>query len=351
MFSDLDTPSVLIDMDITENNVIKYQKYCDQNNLELRPHIKTHKIPAIAKLQLSSGAVGITCQKISEAEAMISEGGIEDILITYNILGPTKLFRLRKLADKVNLSVVADNSECIRGLSEAFATASKPLPVLVECDTGSERCGVTSPEAAAELAAEIGGLPGLTFKGLMTYPAAGQGKKIQEFLESAKSLIEDAGQSVLVVSSGGSPDMWKADMVPVATEYRIGTYVYNDRSLQSRGVCDWVDCALTVLATVVSTPTKNRAIIDAGAKVLTSDLFGLTGHGHVLGQPDLKIDNLSEEHGRIISESPTGLFVGQRIRIVPNHACVVTNMLDYVILVRGKKILGPQKIPARGKVW
>jgi len=138
--------------------------------------------------------------------------------------------------------------------------------------------------------------------------------------------------------------------VPVVTEYRIGTYIYNDRSLQTSGVCNWDDCALTVLATVVSVPTTDRAIIDAGSKVLTSDLLGLQGHGHVLGRPDISIVGLSEEHGTLIA-TEIGLKVGDRVRIVPNHACVVTNMLDRVELVRGIKHEATAPVAARGRVW
>lgn len=351
MFETLDTPSVLIDLDVAEANVRKYQAYCDEHRLKLRPHIKTHKLPFLAKYQLQQGACGITCQKISEAEAMIAGGGIADVLITYNILGPAKLARLRPLAEKVTLTVVADNLTVAEGLSEAFADAPAPLNVLVECNTGANRCGVATPAEAAALAGEIEKLPGLTFRGLMTYPPVGKASEVNGWLSEAKALIEAQGQNVAVISSGGSPDMWQAHLVPAATEYRIGTYIYNDRSLVSRGTCDWQDCALTVLATVVSVPSENHAIIDAGSKVLTSDLLGQQGHGHVLGRDDLAIDQLSEEHGRIVSSGPIGLKVGERVRVVPNHACVVSNMLDNVEQVRGSETFGPVEVAARGQVW
>jgi D-serine deaminase-like pyridoxal phosphate-dependent protein len=136
----------------------------------------------------------------------------------------------------------------------------------------------------------------------------------------------------------------------VATEHRPGTYIYNDRSLVARGVATWDDCALTVLATVVSVPSENRAIIDAGSKVLTSDLLGLSGYGHVLGRDDIRIDQLSEEHGRLVSDGPIGLAVGEQLRIVPNHACVVTNMVDAVHIIEGGKPKGQWPIVARGRV-
>ena len=347
----IDTPAVLVDLNIAEANVRAFQDYCDSHGLQLRPHIKTHKLPRLAEYQIEQGAIGITCQKITEAEAMIAGGDMRDILITYNILGQDKVARLRALSEQVRLSVVADNAAVVEGLSAGFADAKTPLPVLVECNTGADRCGVETPAEALELASAINAAPGLRFAGLMTYPPTGGATQVTTWLAEAKDLIEATDLTVEVISSGGSPDMWRAHQMPLATEYRIGTYIYNDRSLVTRGTCDWDDCALTVLATVVSTPSKTRAIIDAGSKVLTSDLLGLDGFGHVLGHPDLKIDQLSEEHGRITSDQPTGLRVGDQLRIVPNHACVVSNMLDHVTLMRGDAIIGTELVAARGQVW
>ena len=350
IFAKIDTPAVLVDLDIAEANIDRFQAHCDAHGLKLRPHIKTHKLPRMAQRQMGAGAIGITCQKISEAEAMISEGGIDDVLITYNILGGDKLSRLRALAAKVRLSVVADNTATIDGLVEAFADAETPLSVLVECDTGGARCGVMTPKAAVALAKYIASQAGLTFGGLMTYPPAGQVAAVQNWLVKAKTLIEAEGLKVPVISNGGSPGMWHAQDVPIATEYRIGTYVYNDRSLQDRGVCTWDDCALSVLVTVISVPSVGRAVVDAGTKVLTSDLLGLDGHGHVLGRPDIKVAGLSEEHG-VLTADAIDLKVGDRLRIIPNHVCVVSNMLDEVQLIRGEATLGPCPVVARGKVW
>ncbi len=347
----IDTPAVLVDLNIAEANVRAFQDYCDSHGLQLRPHIKTHKLPRLAEYQIEQGAIGITCQKITEAEAMIAGGDMRDILITYNILGQGKVARLRALSEQVRLSVVADNAAVVEGLSAGFADAKNPLAVLVECNTGADRCGVETPAEALELASAINAAPGLRFAGLMTYPPTGGATQVTTWLAEAKDLIEATELTVEVISSGGSPDMWRAHQMPLATEYRIGTYIYNDRSLVTRGTCDWDDCALTVLATVVSTPSKTRAIIDAGSKVLTSDLLGLDGFGHVLGHPNLKIDQLSEEHGRITSDQPTGLRVGDQLRIVPNHACVVSNMLDHVTLIRGDAIIGTEPVAARGQVW
>lgn len=351
MFAQLQTPAVLVDIDAAKRNIERFQTYADGHGFTVRPHIKTHKLPAVAELQLDAGAIGVTCQKISEAQAMAAGSTrIRDILITYNILGEDKLAALLALSRTVKLAVVADSEAVVNGLSKAFSEARAVLTVLVECDTGARRCGVSSPQAAAVLAGHIAKAPGLSFGGLMTYPPVGGTIGVQAFMSEAKALIEAQGIAVATITSGGSPDMMSAHLAPVVTEYRPGTYVYNDRSLVARGNCGWDDCALTVLATVVSVPAPGRAIIDAGSKTLTSDLLGLSGYGHVLGHPDLAIDQLSEEHGRLVSDGDTGLAVGQRIRIVPNHACVVTNMVDAVHILRDGRYAATWPVAARGKI-
>lgn len=350
MFEKLETPAVLVDLDIAERNIARYQAYCNEHGIALRPHIKTHKTREFARRQVMAGAVGITCQKISEAEVM-AEAGLDDILITYNIVGARKLARLYALARRITLSVTADSRAVVEGLSKVFAHAPKALTVLVECDTGARRCGVTSPQDALALAQTIEKAPGLSFGGLMTYPAVGGTMAVEAWMREARALLEAAGIACKTVSSGGSPDMWSAHLAPVATEYRVGTYIYNDRSLVAAGVCEWTDCALSVLATVVSTPAPDRAVIDAGSKVLTSDLLGLEGHGHVLGHDNLVIKSLSEEHGCLTSrESDTGLSVGDRLRIIPNHCCVVSNMVDRISLHRGAACEAERQIAARGCV-
>jgi D-serine deaminase-like pyridoxal phosphate-dependent protein len=347
----VNTPAVLVDLDIARRNIDRFQSYANAHGLKVRPHIKTHKLPAIADIQLRAGAIGITCQKVSEAEAMVAGSPqIRDVLITYNILGTEKLEHLASLARKVTLSVVADNETVIDGLSSKFSAEPTPLRVLVECNTGADRCGVLTPEAAAAFAQRIARAPGLVFGGLMTYPPVNGTAGVESFMTRAKAFIEAAGIKVPVITSGGTPSMMDAAQAPVTTEYRPGTYVYNDRSLVSRDVCGWDDCALTVLATVVSVPTANRAIIDAGSKTLTSDLLGLSGYGHVLGRDDIAIDQLSEEHGRLISEGPINLKVGDRLRIVPNHACVVTNMVDAVNIVEQGEIIAIWPVAARGRI-
>lgn len=344
------TPAFVVNEAAALRNIKAFQTHCNAAGLALRPHIKTHKSIKFAKAQLTAGAIGITCQKISEAEAMMADG-IDDIFITYNILGGAKLQRLRMLSERLKaLSVVADNAVVIEGLSATFNQAPRPISVLVECDTGAGRCGVQSPEAAVALAEMIVSLPGVTFGGLMTYPAAGGAQTVATFMRSAKTLLDAKNINCPVVSSGGSPDMWTAATDNIVTEYRIGTYIYNDRSLVEHGTCTWDDCAGHVVATIVSNPVPGRVIIDAGSKALTSDLLGLSDYGHVLGRPDARIVSLSEEHGTLEFDPSKPLSIGDRIRIVPNHVCVVTNMFDEIWIQTNDGNLIPSIINARGKV-
>jgi D-serine deaminase-like pyridoxal phosphate-dependent protein len=347
---DLETPVPIIDIDVVERNAMRWQKRCDALGIANRPHIKTHKLVALAKYQMALGAKGITVQKLGEAEVM-ADAGITDMLLTFNVVGANKVARLAALAKRTTISVVADNSVMIAGLASAGKTAGRDISVLVECDTGVGRNGVQLPEAALELAQLINTTPGLSFGGLMAYAGTGQRIQTEEFLVKARDLCTKAGLEVRTISSGGSPDMWKDEGLSQLTEYRAGTYIYFDRSLVARGTCGFEDSALTVLATIVSCPTSARAIIDAGTKSLTSDLLGLEGYGVVHDLGDAKIFAANEEHGYLdISHLAAKPNIGDLVRVTPNHVCPVTNLFDEVVFVRGSKVLGAVKVDARGLV-
>lgn len=346
-----ETPCVLIDEAIVEANLARAQDYADRHGLALRPHIKTHKLPRFALRQVELGAVGITCQKLGEAEVM-ADAGVADILITYNILGPAKLERLAALHARLpRLSVVADNATVVAGYAARFRDAAAPLDVLVECDTGADRCGVVTPAEALALAQAIAAAPGLRFAGLMTYPPRGGGVAVAAFLAEACTLLEAAGLPPARVSSGGTPDLWKAGEVARVTEHRPGTYIFNDIMQISWGHCALADCALTVLATVVSRPTPERAVLDAGSKALTADPAPKPGHGLILEYPDAVIASLSEEHAVIdLSACAQRPEVGEVVRVVPNHSCPVSNLFDTVHIVRDGNIVETVPVAARGRV-
>ena len=349
-FDDLEIPCVLIDLPRVEANLQRAQAFAEARGLALRPHIKTHKLGRFARRQVELGAVGVTCQKIGEAEAM-ADAGVTDIFLPYNILGGSKLARLKALAARVALSVTADSETVVAGLARTFADAPRPLPVLVECDTGMGRCGVQTPAAALALARVIAAAPGLDFAGLMAYPAAGAVAANGAWLAEAVDLLTHEGLPPRIVSNGGTPDFWQAGDVKVATEHRPGTYIYLDRLQVKKGVGTFDDCALSVLTTVVSRPTPDRAIIDAGSKALSSDTTGLDGFGLVLGYPEATIRSLNEEHGIVdLSACIAKPAIGERLRIVPNHACVVSNLFDTVVLVSGEDVVGIEPVTARGRV-
>lgn len=347
----LETPAVLIDEDIVERNIREAQAQFDRVGVGLRPHIKTHKLVRFARKQLAAGAVGVTCQKTSEAE-VFARAGCDDITITYNIIGAEKLARLRLLAGMARITVVADSAEVVAGLSNAFAHATTSLNVLVECDTGLGRCGVQSPEAAVALARTVAASPGLRFAGLMTYPAPFSHDKVEAFMGAAKAGCLSAVGSCDVISSGGTPAMKSFPEKSVVTEYRPGTYIYNDRSLVARGACTVADCAVVVAATVVSRPTDGRAILDAGSKALSSDLLGLTGFGMLRDYPEASISGLSEEHGNVdVSTCPVKPRIGEVVSVIPNHVCVVTNLFDKVHLHRSGRLVETVAVDARGCVF
>lgn len=347
---ELDTPVVLIDLDRAEANLRRAQDYADTHGVKLRPHIKTHKLTQFAKRQMELGAIGITCQKIGEAEVM-ADAGITDILLPYNILGEPKLKRLLALAKRTSIKVTADSTTTIDGYSRTFAGSGVTLPVLVECDTGGGRVGVQTPEEALALAKRIAGSEGLHFAGLMTYPAKGMAAQANAWLVRAAVLLKEAGLSPEIVSTGGTPDIWHSGENRAATEYRPGTYTYLDRFQVQEGVGSFDDCALTVLATVVSRPTDTRAILDTGSKALTSDTLGLQGFGRIVEYPEAAIVSLSEEHGIVdLTHSAKKPEVGEMVRIIPNHVCPVSNLFDEVTFVRGDDVIDTIPVAARGKV-
>ena len=350
--ADVLTPMPVIDEERLAVNIARAQDYLTAHGLAFRPHIKTHKIPAVAQQQVDAGAVGINCQKVTEAE-VFADAGFDDILITYNVLGAARVARLKALNDRVGtLRVVADNATTVSGLAAVFAD-EKPLEVLVECDTGAGRCGVQTPEAAVALAQLINDADGLRFGGLLTYPAVGGAQAVEAFLQMTMGQLAELGIDCPMRSNGGSPDLFSAHLVPSATEHRAGTYVYNDRSMVRAGECSVDDLAMHVLATVVSRPTPTRAVLDAGSKALTSDLLGFADHGEIVGLPGAKIVSLSEEHAVVDLTDCTGPLpeVGTQVRVIPNHTCVVTNLFDRMVFHSNGVVTRVVPVAARGTVW
>jgi D-serine deaminase-like pyridoxal phosphate-dependent protein len=344
----LETPVPVVDLDIAEANMARMQAYADAHGLSLRPHIKTHKLPMLARRQLELGAHGITCQKLGEAEVM-ADAGLDDIFISYPIIGEAKAERLAALAARVKMRVNCDSSAGIATLAKA-ARHGHEIGVVIEFDSGNKRSGVMTVDEAVSLAKEAAATPGLRFDGLMTYPVSAASGA---FLEAILPQLRAEGLEPAILSGGGTPDAFRTHELAPVNELRVGTYIYNDRMMVAAGHAGWQDCALHLHVTVISRPTADRGIIDAGTKSFAADLMpqgAELGYGYFPDYPEARLERLSEEHGMLdLSACARKPELGERLRVVPNHVCPVSNLHDRVAFVRGGEFLGFQDVAGRGK--
>ena len=347
---DFGTPAVVIDLDVVERNIRRLQKMCDDVGVANRPHIKTHKIPALAHLQLKAGAQGITCQKLGEAEIMV-DAGIDDIVVSYNLIGAARSGRLAKLIARKPIKVCADNPVTLQAYAEAGRVADRVVGVLIECDTGRKRAGVETVAEVIQLAEIIKADANLGFEGLLFYPTEQSWPETQTFFDEAKAGLQEIGLSAKIVSTGGTPNLVNLGSLDGATEHRAGTFIFNDRMMVACGAAQLEDCALNVFSTVVSRAGPERGILDAGSKTLTSDIGGLDGHGLILEHPEARIQGFAEEHGFLdlaaCNDRPN---VGDVVRVIPNHVCVVVNMVDRLIGVRNGEVVEVFDVAARGQL-
>lgn len=345
--SELETPVAIVELDRFERNLVKFQRYLSGHNLANRPHIKTHKIPEIARMQIDGGAVGITCQKLGESEVM-ADAGITDIFMPYNIIGAAKLDRLARLAQRATVSVTADSAYTINGLSQTAQKAGITLETLIEFDTGAQRCGVQTPAQAAELARLVARSPGLRFGGLMTFPC---NEHTDPFVTAARELLKADGIAVSRVTGGGTARMWHAHEHKTLTEYRSGMYIYGDRATLNNGAMTLDDISFKVICTVVSRPTADRGILDGGSKTFSSDLVGQDGYGLILEYPEARFYGQSEEHGHVdFSACAKKPEIGERVTVIPNHCCPVTNLFNEIIGVRNGVVEKTWAVAARGRL-
>jgi D-serine deaminase-like pyridoxal phosphate-dependent protein len=357
----LRTPAVLIDRARALRNLDRMQAAASARGIALRPHAKTHKSPLIAQWQIDRGAAGICCAKLGEAE-VFADAGISDIRVPYPI-NPVNADRVVALLDKTRLSFIVDHPAVARQWSEAMTTARKEVDVLVKVDVGFHRCGIDPGAGAVEMIQGVSRLPGLRFRGLLahaghTYHAHSE-DEMRLMAEGEAATLRDlvgrcraAGITIDEVSAGATPPARYSIQQEGLTEFRPGNYVYFDRTQVALGAATIDDCALTVLATVVSKPASDRIIFDSGSKTLTSDgARGFTpapGYGVVLDHPNLLIERLSEEHATVkVVDGSTSLEPGDRVRIVPNHSCPVSNLTERAWLVASA--VEPMPITARGR--
>lgn len=342
---DLDTPALVVDLDVLEKNIRDMAAHCRALGIPLRVHTKTHKVPEIAQMQLDAGSQGIVCQKVGEAEVM-AKAGIRDILIPYNILGLPKLRRLTDLGRLARITVTADSLVTAEGLSQQAVLDGCTIPMLIELDTGAKRCGVQSPQAALELAQAVDRLPGLALKGILTYPSR---LEARPFLEETVSLFQRAGLCCDVISGGGTGHEAISQELG-CTETRSGSYVYEGMTRVS-GFEDLAPerCALRMICTVVSVPTADRIIIDGGQK--TFEAYPPVPYALIIEAPEARIYAMSVEHGHVdVSACSHRFRVGEKVSVIPRHQGKVSNMHDELVAARDGEVQWVWSIRGRGKV-
>jgi D-serine deaminase-like pyridoxal phosphate-dependent protein len=369
--TELRTPAILVDVNRLRHNIARMQAAATAGGLRLRPHAKTHKSPVVAKMQIEAGAVGVCCAKLGEAE-VFADAGLDDIRLPYPI-HPSNADRVIRLMDRVRLSIITDLAEIAREWSAVMAKAGRALDVLVKVDVGFHRCGIDPcrPDAA-DFVAEVGSMPGLRLRGLLSHAGhayhAGSEDELRSIAAEEARLLADVAQrartkgaAIEEISVGATPTARFSAKTAGLTEMRPGNYVYFDRTQVALGAATLRDCALTVLATVVTRHT-DRVIFDSGSKTLSSDGArgaGNEGYGAVLADVEsasfvdtnLRIERLSEEHATVrMLNGSSPLQPGDRVRIVPNHSCVVSNLVDEVVLVDGMDVVDRLPVAARGRI-
>ena len=360
----LRTPAVLIDRATALRNLDRMQAEANARGIRLRPHSKTHKSPLIARWQIDRGAIGICCAKLGEAE-VFANAGIADIRLPYPI-NPANADRVVALLNRTRLSFIVDHPAVAKQWSEAMMLRGKNVDVLVKVDVGFHRCGI-DPDArdALKMIKSVASLPGLRLRGLLSHAGqayhAQSADELRTMAEAEARTMSDLaercrknGVPCEEVSAGATPPARFSLQQDGLTEYRPGNYVYFDRTQVALGAATIDDCALTVLATVVSKPAADRLIFDSGSKTLTNDgargFVPAPGYGVVLDHDNLLIERLSEEHATVkVTNGSTPLEPGDRVRIVPNHSCVVSNLVDQAWIVDGQTVEA-LPIAARGRI-
>ena len=359
--ADIPTPAILINLDQVDENILKMVHESRKHGIAHRPHIKSHKCVELAKRQLELGACGITCAKLGEAEVMF-DAGITDILLAYPLIGSDKMDRLGKLLERgARIRTIVNSLPGAEGLSRLGETLQRPIEVLIEVDGGINRGGLKPGAATLAFAEAIRGMAGIRVTGIMYYSGGlgnintHEGVRAKSLVErsdmlATASLLREHGFDMMVLSGGSSFSSKNPDCLEGITECRAGNYIFNDVSQLMIGYAQPKTCALTALVTVISRPDAFSAIIDAGSKTLSSDLNALhSGYGYVIEDPRVRIVKLNEEHGFLHSDAEIDFAIGEKITIIPNHACVLPNLADELYGMRGDTVDRMLKVDARGK--
>ncbi len=354
---EVDTPALVIELDAFERNLRRLSDAVAGRGVRVRAHAKTHKCPEIARRQISAGAVGVCCQKVSEAEIMV-DGGVADVLVSNEVVGARKLERLAALARRARIGVCADDADNVRALSQAAERAGATLEVYVEVDVGARRCGVAPGHPALALAREIAARPGLRFAGLQAYHGAAQHLRTMAERRAAiaraasaanqtRRLIESEGLACPTVTGAGSGSFMFEIESGAFDEIQPGSYVFMDADYAKN---EWAaplprfEHALFVLATVMSQPTTDRAVLDAGLKALSVD----SGLPLVWERPGLRYARASDEHGVLEIAAGMAPALGDKLLLVPGHCDPTVNLYDWYVCVRDGRVEALWPVSARG---
>lgn len=359
---ELQTPAILVDLDVLENNIKKAQSLCDENGKQLWPMIKTHKSSEIAKMQQKAGATGFLCGTLDECEALLKEG-IQNIMYAYPVASDVNIKRVLNLAKNCNFIIRIDSYDSAKLLNTAAKSAGVKINYTIIIDSGLHRFGIL-PEKAAAFADSIKEFDALNFKGISTHPghvySAEKPEDIQKYVEDEKSAVKTAvdalkaaGYALELVTSGSTPTFFKAVHDENINVFHPGNYVFMDNIQMSTETAKESDCALSVYATIISHPSENMFICDAGSKCLGLDQgahgnTAIRGYGYVKGYPEVTVSSLSEEVGKLYVEGNTTLKIGDKIEIIPNHSCSTANLTSYLVGCRGNKVERLIKVDMRG---
>lgn len=362
MYQEISTPAVILEMDTVERNIKNMVEGAAKYGITHRPHTKVHKSIYLSKLQLKLGAKGITCAKLGEAEVM-ADGGIDDIFIAYPLIGKDKWERYGKLAQRIKcLRTIINSVEGAKGLSEEGVKIGRKLEVLIEIDGGTNRGGLKPGEPALAFAKQVEHLEGIRVVGLMYYPGAIYSEHTDEGIErgarreqndltGTAQLLREHGFCMDILSGGNTVSSKVPHCLEGITEVRAGNYIFNDCAQLYYDRVTEDDCALRVLTTVVCRPDAYNAILDCGTKSLSSDCYPTTdfGFGRIVGHPEYNIFNLNEEHAFLRSKTPLDLKIGDKLLVIPNHACVVPNLFTSVYCMRNGQIEQILPVDARAQ--
>lgn len=359
---DLQTPAIMVELDALKNNIRKYQEEANKYGKQIWPMLKTHKSTEITKMQLEAGATGVLCGTLDEVEA-VATAGVKKIMYAYPVASPQSIERVINVTKVSDLIIRIDDLDAAKLINEAAVKAGVKVSYTIILDVGLHRFGIV-PEDTVKFADSLKGFEGLRLRGISTHPghvySATKGEEVGQYVAAeteniklAADALRAAGYELEYITSGSTPTFWGAIDDENINIYHPGNYIFHDVIQMSLDIAKEEDCALSVLATIVSSPRDGILITDAGAKCLGLDQgahgnSSIQGYGRVKGHPEILIGSLSEEVSKLYYEGETNLRVGDKVEIIPNHSCSAANFTNYLITTSKDEVIGAINVDIRG---